>query len=265
MPALDCNHTHFILVDGARGSYSPDITLRAEFERYIQRHSGRKLGNVDAESPGEERTVRPVVLVVVEGGYGTIEIVHQALGQNNGDGESHAVDGIPVVIVGGSGRAADIIAKALRLKDKSETNDFLKKDIRDILGGNESQVDDCVKLLEEIRCHRNKKLVTVFEMDDANLDNIDEAILRAVLTMPALSGKVQLDLAVELNKSDIARDEILKPDKLSYWKVRVIYDYFPFRGALNADTYKCCYPLQGEWPIIKYVLSGRIASSVYCV
>ncbi|XP_070552160.1 transient receptor potential cation channel subfamily M member 1-like [Ptychodera flava] len=175
-----------------------------------------------AESRGEENAVIPVVLVVVEGGYGTIEIVHKALVRTNANSEGHS---IPVVIVGGSGRAADIIVKALRLMDNNELNDEtciedLKKLHQNILGDPERiSMDDCVTWLKEISNARKSKLslITVFQMEDANLKDIDSAILNAVL--PTLPYETQLDLAFALNRCDIAKDEILKPDKLFYWQV----------------------------------------------
>ncbi|XP_070552164.1 transient receptor potential cation channel subfamily M member-like 2 [Ptychodera flava] len=177
------------------------------------------------KSQQEENIAIPVVLVVVEGGCGTLETVYNYVSQNNtGDGvEGQARKCIPVVIVHGSGKAADIIAESLRLTEEVAFDDAVKElngDIHLMLGNTESKsVEDCKSWLKEICGDRSRKLITVFNMDDAELKDIDRAILRGVLQ--AFPVSTQLDLAVELNRCDIAKEEILTVDNVSYWQTHI--------------------------------------------
>ncbi|XP_070552175.1 transient receptor potential cation channel subfamily M member 2-like [Ptychodera flava] len=150
------------------------------------------IGLADTKSQQEENIAIPVVLVVVEGGCATLETVYNYVSQNNTDGgaEGQARKGIPVVIVHGSGRAADIIAKSLRLTEIAPFNDAVKElndDIHRMLGNAECKsVEDCKSWLKEICGDRSRKLITVFNMNDAVLKDIDRAILRGVLQGAAL-------------------------------------------------------------------------------
>ncbi|XP_070579638.1 transient receptor potential cation channel subfamily M member-like 2 [Ptychodera flava] len=225
LTALDCNHTHFILVDHGKQSYGADIELRAKLEQFIAKNGGKELGNGDSRDSKKENTDIPVVLVVVEGGYGTIETVYQSLGKNNEGAatEGQAGEGIPVVIVDGSGRAADIIAEALRLRGDNEsanTIDGMKDSVRSVLKGDRNSQEDCISWLKQISAPSNRKLITVFHMNDANFKDIDRAILHGVLQAQTLTGKTdkQLRLAVALNRCDIAKDHIITAERQPEWQ-----------------------------------------------
>ncbi|GFS15664.1 transient receptor potential cation channel subfamily M member 3 [Elysia marginata] len=98
MASLDPNHTHFLLVDDGREKvFGAEIPLRSELEHYISA--------VGTTGVAQGQTIpTPVVLIVVEGGVNTMETVFQSNKRNT-----------PVVVINGSGRAADIIALAFKL------------------------------------------------------------------------------------------------------------------------------------------------------
>ncbi|XP_070581223.1 transient receptor potential cation channel subfamily M member 5-like [Ptychodera flava] len=213
--ALDSNHTHFILVDHGKEEYGADIGLRASLEQFI--HTDTKaMGNTDPN----KRLHVPVVLVVVEGGYGTIETVYKSLVPKEKSKKS-----VPVVIVEGSGRAADIISEALRKTKQSkkpkeilevlEGMDSLKSEIKD-----EDKLKKCIGWLKKIMEPQYRAMITVFHMQENNFKDIDRAILHGLLQAESLSNdiQVQMNLALKWNRSDIAREEIITAERRDKWK-----------------------------------------------
>jgi hypothetical protein len=105
---LDSNHSHFILVgDGATEQMDPDPhpyssgedrRIRAEFQTFVSR-----VWCKPNEEPNEECI--PLVSVCVQGGQYTIDTVHQA-----------CKSGTPVLLVRGSGKAADLLSDAVNLQ-----------------------------------------------------------------------------------------------------------------------------------------------------
>ena len=88
--ALEPNHSHFVLIDtkkGGRAAWGGEIAMRFTIEKTIC-----------------ERFSVPMVLVVVEGGPGTLKTVSETI-----------KGGCPVVLVQGSGGAADAIAQCFAL------------------------------------------------------------------------------------------------------------------------------------------------------
>ena len=71
---LDPNHSHFILVDNAKISFGGEIDFRAALESEISK--GRK---------SEKNTITneiPIVLLVLEGGVGTLKTVFESVKNN---------------------------------------------------------------------------------------------------------------------------------------------------------------------------------------
>ena len=105
---LDSNHSHFILVgDGATEHMDPDPDpyssgedrrIRAEFQTFVAR-----VWSKPNEEPNEESI--PLVSVCVQGGQYTIDTVHQA-----------CKSGTPVLLVRGSGKAADLLSDTVNLQ-----------------------------------------------------------------------------------------------------------------------------------------------------
>jgi transient receptor potential cation channel subfamily M protein 3 len=65
------------------------------------------------------------------------------------------------------------------------------------------------KLIAEIlMCVRRRHLITIYRLGEDNQQDIDHAILTALLKGQKLSAPDQLDLALAWNRVDIARTEI---------------------------------------------------------
>eukprot|EP00058_Branchiostoma_floridae_P019590 XP_002605080.1 hypothetical protein BRAFLDRAFT_124141 [Branchiostoma floridae] len=111
MAPLDLNHTHFILVDdGTTGKFSgADITVRTRLEEYImEQMTGEGLKDLKI----------PVVLLVVEGGPGTLKNTKEAVEKK-----------IPAVIIDGSGRAADVIAYGFKRTRKKDNKPLTMEEV----------------------------------------------------------------------------------------------------------------------------------------
>ncbi|CAF1262466.1 unnamed protein product [Adineta steineri] len=91
---LESNHTHFLLFDDGLVKPENVLPLRADIEVNLRRL------NIEQTIEGAVHTLIPIVMVLVEGGRSSIKTVCEALDANT-----------PVVVVKGSGRAADLVAE----------------------------------------------------------------------------------------------------------------------------------------------------------
>ncbi|XP_038646188.1 transient receptor potential cation channel subfamily M member 2 [Scyliorhinus canicula] len=207
LSCLDHNHTHFILVDdGTHGQYGVEISLRTQLEKYI---SKQRMGTEDG---GIEI---PIVCVVLEGGPGTLNTIHSAMS-----------NGTPCVIVEGSGRVADILANAADLPMAQITVSFIQKQLRMFFAEgydmfSEQEIISWTKKIQDIV--RMRELLTVFRSEKSRNDELDVAILQALLKASSSRGHQgqekldhQLKLAVAWNRVDIAKINIFTDDK--HWK-----------------------------------------------
>eukprot|EP00057_Strongylocentrotus_purpuratus_P009757 XP_011664231.1 PREDICTED: transient receptor potential cation channel subfamily M member 2 isoform X2 [Strongylocentrotus purpuratus] len=172
---LDPNHTHFILVDKGRvDEFGEEITLRGKLEKAISEEQIQK-------SSGESASVSiPVVCVVVQGGPNTIETAFEAI-----------TNGTPVVVVAGSGRAADIMAYAcqhtIELKEvvKNVMPEMFRVEVAKMIqkefGEKEKELDLDHYLTRIEACIQYKHLITVYELGASATMDIDGAILHAIL------------------------------------------------------------------------------------
>ncbi|XP_032880095.1 transient receptor potential cation channel subfamily M member 2 [Amblyraja radiata] len=212
LSCLDYNHTHFILVDnGTQGHYGVEIPLRTQLERYI---SKQRMGTEDA---GLEI---PIVCVVLEGGPGTLSTIHGAMS-----------NGTPCVIVEGSGRVADILATAADLPMTEITIPFIQKQLRTFFAESynmfsEREIILWTKKIQDII--RMRELLTVFRPDTSRNNDLDVAILQALLKASTSHGHKwqenldhQLQLAIAWNRLDIAKQHIFTDDK--QWKSSHLY------------------------------------------
>ncbi|XP_077867329.1 transient receptor potential cation channel subfamily M member 2-like [Saccoglossus kowalevskii] len=213
--SLDPNHTHFIMVDnGTHYRFGTEIKLRSKIEKAI---SEMRLQG------GQSGVTVPVVCVVLEGGPGTIETVWSAI-----------MNGTPAVIVAGSGRAADMLTwavenvpeKDIPVKDLTGklinqkraiiNNTFeakLKQVIKEEFGSN--NLDKMVGWVKD--CLRRKDYITIFELDGKNsAQDIDLAILQALLKANKGREQDQLKLALSWNRIDVAKSVIFTDNKK--WK-----------------------------------------------
>eukprot|EP00057_Strongylocentrotus_purpuratus_P010202 XP_011664676.1 PREDICTED: transient receptor potential cation channel subfamily M member 2 isoform X5 [Strongylocentrotus purpuratus] len=206
---LDPNHTHFILVDKGRvDQFGEEITLRGKLEKAISEEQIQK-------SSGKSAPVSiPIVCVVVQGGPNTIQTAYEAIR-----------NGTPVVVVAGSGRAADIMAYAFQHTKEYKTKEGKKEIVRNVMP--ETVRVEVAKMIEKEfgqkqldlhltrieACIQHKHLITVYELGASATMDIDGAILHALLK--ANKGRIQdqLRLALIWNRVDVAKREIFTDDR----------------------------------------------------
>ncbi|KAL4228805.1 Transient receptor putative cation channel subfamily M member 2 [Mactra antiquata] len=208
---LDPNHSHFILVDnGTQHKFGTEISFRARLENEVSKIR---------TDTGENAVSVPIVLLVLEGGPGTLQTVHQAI-QNN----------TPAVIVKGSGRAADILAyayqnakeedfeacdqegkkikKTHRLMDDAllvEVQDMVVKEFTTDVDLHISRIKDCLE---------KSDLMSVYEFDSrGGVKKIDVAMLQALLKANKNQVMDQLRLALAWNRIDVVKSDIFTDDK----------------------------------------------------
>ncbi|XP_053372803.1 transient receptor potential cation channel subfamily M member-like 2 [Mercenaria mercenaria] len=208
---LDPNHTHFILVDNAtEHKFAVEIPFRAKLENEIAKIR---------TDTGDNAVSVPIVLLVLEGGPGTLETVHQAIKNNT-----------PSVVVKGSGRAADILAyayqnskeeeiagndqegkqqkKSRRFMDDSllvEVGNMVEREFRNDVDTHVQRIKDCLE-----KCD----LMSVFELDNkSGVKEIDVAMLQALLKANKNQVFDQLRLALAWNRIDVAKSDIFTDDK----------------------------------------------------
>ena len=129
---------------------------------------------------------------------------------------------VPVVVVEGSGRAADLIAFAHKYATETGESSTILDGMREQLLAaiqrtfhvHQSQAD---KLLAELlQCVKKKNLITIFRPSDNTATSdvigdgheLDHSILSALFRARHLSAAEQLCLALAWNRVDIARSEI---------------------------------------------------------
>ncbi|XP_072551935.1 transient receptor potential cation channel subfamily M member 7 [Salminus brasiliensis] len=186
-------HSHFILVDdGTVGKYGAEVNLRRELEKHInlQRIHARIGQGV------------PVVALIFEGGPNVILTVLEYLQES---------PPVPVVVCEGTGRAADILSYVHKqTEDDGGLPDGVETDIVATIKKtfNLSQ-NDAVHLFQTLmECMKNKELITVFHVGSEEHQDIDVAILKALLKGTDASAFDQLVLTLAWNRVDIAKDHV---------------------------------------------------------
>ncbi|VIO96455.1 Uncharacterized protein BM_BM4357 [Brugia malayi] len=204
---LNDRHSYFLLVDnGTNGRYGADIILRKRFEEFIARKQTIGLGT---------RHV-PVVCVVLEGGTCTIRAILQYLANQ---------PPVPVIVCDGSGRASDLIAFA---RQHVQENGNLPREIRVQLLTLVASVfrystTPAEQILEEILCcAKHRDLLTVFRLSGNKKQDVDHAILSAILKGQNLSAADQLALTLVWNRVDIARSDIFLANL--NWNPHLLYN-----------------------------------------
>ncbi|KAF4074621.1 hypothetical protein AMELA_G00241480 [Ameiurus melas] len=193
LTVLNSLHSHFILADnGTTGKYGAEVKLRRQLEKHI---SLQKINTRIGQGV-------PVVALIVEGGPNVISIVLEYL---------RDTPPVPVVVCDGSGRASDILAFGHKY---SEEGGLINESLRDQLlvtiqktfTYSRTQAQHLFITLME--CMKKKELITVFRMGSEGHQDIDLAILTALLKGANASAPDQLSLALAWNRVDIARSQI---------------------------------------------------------
>ncbi|XP_051836602.1 transient receptor potential cation channel subfamily M member 7 isoform X1 [Antechinus flavipes] len=186
-------HSHFILVDdGTVGKYGAEVRLRRELEKTInQQRIHARIGQGV-----------PVVALIFEGGPNVILTVLEYLQES---------PPVPVVVCEGTGRAADILAHIHKqteeggnLPDAAEPD--IISTIKKTFNFGQSEAVHLFQTLME--CMKKKELITVFHIGSDEHQDIDVAILTALLKGTNASAFDQLVLTLAWDRVDIAKNHV---------------------------------------------------------
>ncbi|XP_074773752.1 transient receptor potential cation channel subfamily M member 7 [Athene noctua] len=186
-------HSHFILVDdGTVGKYGAEVKLRRELEKTInlQRIHARIGQGV------------PVVALVFEGGPNVILTVLDFLQES---------PPVPVVVCEGTGRAADILAYVHKQTEEGGNvpegaEPEIISTIKKTFNFGQSEAAHLFQTLLE--CMKKKELITVFHVGSDEHQDIDVAILTALLKGTNASAFDQLVLTLAWDRVDIAKNHV---------------------------------------------------------
>ncbi|XP_068131494.1 transient receptor potential cation channel subfamily M member 7 isoform X2 [Hyperolius riggenbachi] len=186
-------HSHFILVDdGTVGKYGAEVRLRRELEKTInlQRIHARIGQGV------------PVVALIFEGGPNVILTVLDYLQES---------PPVPVVVCEGTGRAADIIAYVHKQTEEGGTlpegsESEIISTIKKTFNFSQSEAVHLFQIVME--CMKSKELITVFHIGSDEHQDIDVAILTALLKGTNASAFDQLVLTLAWDRVDIAKNHV---------------------------------------------------------
>ncbi|MGH0151968.1 UNVERIFIED_CONTAM: hypothetical protein FKN15_053168 [Acipenser sinensis] len=193
LSVLNSSHSHFILADnGTVGKYRAEVKLRRHLEKHI---SLQKINTRLGQGV-------PVVCLIVEGGPNVISIVLDSLRED---------PPVPVVVCDGSGRASDIVSFAHKYSEEAgiisdSVRDQLLVTIQKTFNYSRNQAQQLFMMLME--CMKKKELITVFRMGSEGQQDIEMAILTALLKGTNAAAPDQLSLALAWNRVDIARSQI---------------------------------------------------------
>ncbi|XP_009956890.1 PREDICTED: transient receptor potential cation channel subfamily M member 6 [Leptosomus discolor] len=205
LSTLNSMHSHFLMADdGTVGKYGNEMMLRRNFEKYI---SLQKIHTRMGQGV-------PIVVLVVEGGPNVILMVWEYV---------RTSPAVPVVVYEGTGRAADILAFTHKhTGDTGELRPQVKEEvlamIQNTFSLGQKQSGHLFHILME--CMKHRESITIFDAESEDQQDIDLAILTALLKGTNMSASDQLDLALAWNRLDIAKKHILVYGQ--HWKVGVL-------------------------------------------
>ncbi|KAL5247829.1 hypothetical protein ACHWQZ_G019650 [Mnemiopsis leidyi] len=208
---MDPNHSHFLLVDdGTQHKYGVEIAMRGAVEAAICEHY-----KDDYNIPDGDLCRLPMICILLEGGPNSIS---QCLASTR--------NGNPVLVLQGSGRSADIIAKAysystcaIVYEGNRETKqrtlpdaywDDVKMEInRYFVGLKEEARENMFLGLLELLKYDN--LLTVYRLQGDKNNDFDNAILIAMIRSVSdhRAKMSQMMLAITWDRLQIATDMIL--------------------------------------------------------
>eukprot|EP00043_Microstomoeca_roanoka_P018007 m.190040 g.190040 ORF g.190040 m.190040 type:complete len:1456 (+) comp16751_c0_seq1:63-4430(+) len=208
--SLDRNHTHFILVDnGTLDEFGGEIKMRADIEENVA--SSLSLGRFGIQHPIAS------VVIAIQGGPGTLRTCLEAVRNK-----------IPIVVVNGSGKAADAIAYGYNLKHNAHNTEFSLDGLRTLVKEDLSTTQEdgeIEKLVAQVlECCNNPDQVSIFEVDFYGRHDVglDVAILDAVLrweTANIAKGRHVWLQAVDVDKQHRGKE---KAKRLELRKARLL-------------------------------------------
>ncbi|KJH49866.1 hypothetical protein DICVIV_03977 [Dictyocaulus viviparus] len=184
---LNDRHSYFIFADnGTVGRSGSELILRKRLEAYFAQQISSSI---------------PVVCIVLEGGALTVKVVHDYITN---------IPRIPVVVCDGSGGAADLLAFTHRaINDERKPSESARNQlvllVKMAFNYDDDNANKAVQQL--IQCSQRGSLMTIFRMGEEQQE-MDHAILTALLKGKNLSTLEQLQLTLAWNRADIARTEI---------------------------------------------------------
>uniref|UniRef100_UPI00358EBBEA transient receptor potential cation channel subfamily M member 2 n=1 Tax=Myxine glutinosa TaxID=7769 RepID=UPI00358EBBEA len=183
---LDFNHSYFILGDnGTSGQYGVEAELRVQLETFISKlHVGGDKNNVHI----------PVVRLVVADSPDTLVTM-----------QSSMENGIPCVVIAGTGKIADVICEMYYLHKDEVKDDIMEEKLRNHFP------EESEALLQIRNIMSMNHLLTIFHEDRENGHEIDIAIIKALLKARKSEDdntEHELEIALAWNRPDIARDKI---------------------------------------------------------
>ncbi|XP_062922363.1 transient receptor potential cation channel subfamily M member 7 isoform X4 [Mobula hypostoma] len=188
---LNSLHSHFILVDdGTVGKYGAEVRLRRELEKHIN------LQKIHARI-GQGV---PVVALIFEGGPNVIPTVLEYLQET---------PPVPVVVCEGTGRAADLLAYVHKQTEEGGMlPDGLELEILTTIKKtfNFSQNEAYHLFQTLMECMKARELITVYHIGAEEHQDIDVAILTALLKGTNSSAFDQLILTLAWDRVDIAKN-----------------------------------------------------------
>ncbi|XP_074850169.1 transient receptor potential cation channel subfamily M member 6 [Carettochelys insculpta] len=202
LSTLNSMHSHFILADdGTVGKYGNEMKLRRNLEKYL---------NLQKIHTRMGQGV-PVVGLVVEGGPNVILMVWEYV---------RDTPAVPVVVCEGTGGAADLLAFIHKhTADTADLSPQLKVEISIMIQNTftfgQQQTIHLLQMLME--CMTYRESITIFDAESEEQQDVDLAILTALLKGTNISASDQLNLAMAWNRLDIAKKHILGSGQ--DWKV----------------------------------------------
>nr|CDS29597.1 transient receptor potential cation channel [Hymenolepis microstoma] len=217
--SLNTNHTHYILCDnGIRNSFSGSgvVQFRMKFESLL------------SASPKKGGCGIPVVLLIIGGGYDTLEVAAQRI--------QH---GVPIVICGSTGGIADVLEKAFQFRNSNKEGKGLRQEqanqiysmLQNLLleeeeGNHEYSAEKGFEMVQIILA--NEDFVSCFNPDCIITNNsLDRTILFALIKCISTNPIDQLMVALKFGRIDVVNRQIFDDNCFS---IRTSVN----RGQLNA-------------------------------
>eukprot|EP00051_Salpingoeca_urceolata_P029602 m.7037 g.7037 ORF g.7037 m.7037 type:complete len:1470 (+) comp2797_c0_seq1:203-4612(+) len=196
---LDPNHNMFLLVDnGTVDKFGVEIPFRAAFEREASRIAARE----DSEGTDSSELNIPVVTIIIQGGPGSLKTAHDAV-----------VEGTPLVVVEGTGQAADMLAYAWYFLHGAsrEYQSYSVRELRRLIERawtkDPAKVEDYLVQIFECVDDAEKVVISSFS---SSAGDLDVAILQAVFSGSHSALRANLRQAMRWNRLDIARQALVK-------------------------------------------------------
>ncbi|PAA60679.1 hypothetical protein BOX15_Mlig018997g1 [Macrostomum lignano] len=187
--------------------FGAEIDFRASFEKKVAEQMVRRRSRGDGS---DLRSVTPCVHLIIEGGRKDVQAALVSV-----------ETGSPVVVVKGSGRAANVIAyicentELERYEIEAITEEHFSSEFEPNSSEMRSLVDWLMKLAEP----DYQRMLNVYDAEsmDPN-EQLDRVILTTFLRQTSLSVVTQLNMAMAWNRPDLAAQEIFSSERKAKWE-----------------------------------------------